>query len=1147
MYSERQGSGDNIPAQKHASVAEPGNLSGGGLQKAFAPSDPLFTYQWQNTGTAAVNLNLTQAWDHYSGEGVRIGVYDDGIDHDHPDLAANYDPSLHVSINGEFRDPTIMGANDRHGTAVAGLIAAVQGNGQGGVGGSFNASITGVDIFAGGLDNYFFGVLNAQDRFDITNHSWGFTGVFSDAQFTRLFEGIVDAAANGRGGLGTIQMVAAGNDRGSGDASDNTNTSNFTSSRHVNAISGIMWNGEAASFSAPGASLLVSAPAVDVVTTDVAGTPGYSTGDYTYFGGTSAATPVATGVVGLMLEANPGLGYRDVMEILAITARQVGNPVASGAGAALRPWQINGAENWNNGGMHFSHDYGFGVIDAFAAVKLAESWNLQQTLSNELVATGTNMVGGIVPDNSPQGLSRTINLTPATGTPITIEAIEVQINWSVAHSWSGDLVIELISPTGTTSYLLDRAGNSADLGNWTFMTRAHLGELATGVWTVRITDCFSGDTGTVSSISIRAYGSQDVSDTYYYTDEFAALAQSGGRNELTDLDGGTDTINAAAVSGGATINLNSGATNQIAGAAFVIAAGTVIENVIGTWSADTITGNDAANVILGNAGNDVIRGGGGSDTIDGGAGRDILHLDAAWNAVTWVVNEISVVFNYFETSLGSDIVRNVEQFIDSLGNSLTWAQLISTVPPTDPPPPSSEGTPTPPDAPVITALLSNSGSTGDTITNDATPTLSIQADADADHVEVFINGQSAGLAQSLGNGDYAFTPGNTLVDGTYTITAKAGRGDLVSDASAAMSVTVDTVAAGLTSLTPADNAISVPADANIVITFNESIARGSGQIEIRLASNDALLAAISVTSPEVTVSGNQLIINPPASLPAGAEVYVAMGNGVVTDVAGNAFGGISGHTGYNFTTAYGNALTGNDASNSIGGTAGADMIRGLGGDDSILGSGGDDIIDGGAGNDTLRGGTHGSAGDTVSYQSASAGVTVSLASTRWQNTGGAGTDRLYEFENLVGSAFNDRLTGNAGANTISGGRGDDVITGSLGRDIMSGDAGRDTFRFETIADTGNSIAAADIIRDFQKGQDVIDLSTIDASSVLRGNNSFVFAGMGSSFGSSSSGEIKYAHVNGQTVIYGDTDRDSPPEFQIVLDGIHTLTASDFIL
>ena len=58
--------------------------------------------------------------------------------------------------------------------------------------------------------------------------------------------------------------------------------------------------------------------------------------------------------------------------------------VCAGAGAAgsLRPWQVNGATNWNNGGMHFSHDYGFGLIDAFAAVKLADSWNLLQILSN---------------------------------------------------------------------------------------------------------------------------------------------------------------------------------------------------------------------------------------------------------------------------------------------------------------------------------------------------------------------------------------------------------------------------------------------------------------------------------------------------------------------------------------------------------------------------------------------------------------------------------------------------------------------------------------------------------------------------------------------------------------------------------------------
>jgi len=70
--------------------------------------------------------------------------------------------------------------------------------------------------------------------------------------------------------------------------------------------------------------------------------------------------------------------------------------------------------------------------------------------------------------------------------------------------------------------------------------------------------------------------------------------------------------------------------------------------------------------------------------------------------------------------------------------------------------------------------------------------------------------------------------------------------------------------------------------------------------------------------------------------------------------------------------------------------------------------------------------------DTVSYATATAGVTVSLATGTAQNTGGAGSDTISNFENLTGSAFNDTLTGDSGNNTLSGGTGNDVMNGGTG-------------------------------------------------------------------------------------------------------------------
>ncbi|OYW53152.1 MAG: hypothetical protein B7Y80_17460 [Hyphomicrobium sp. 32-62-53] len=1116
------------------------------------PSDSRFGSQWHNLntgqsgGTRGVDINITPVWDFYSGEGVKFGVYDDGIDNDHVDLSSNYDGSLHVYVGSTFDDPTVYNTGDAHGTSVAGLIAARLGGGEV-VGGSFNGSITGVDIFGPGGNSYLFGAMNEQDRFDVTNHSWGWVGAFADnklsSSWTAFFSGLQDAAANGRGGLGTIQMVAAGNDRGS---SDNSNTSNFTSSRFVNAIAAIANDGQISSYSNPGASLLVSSPSnggtLGITTTDYSGSVGYSSTDYTTsFGGTSAATPIASGVVGLMLDANPLLGYRDVMEILAISASQIGTPAGAGAAATLRPWQFNGATNWNNGGMHFSHDYGFGLIDAFAAVKLAQSWNLQQTFSNELTVSASNSNAGAVPDNNATGLTRAITL-PSSASPITIETIEVQINWSTPHAWAGDLVIELISPSGTTSYLLDRTGGSADLGNWTFMTRAHLGEQASGTWTVRVTDRASGDTGTISSITLRAFGSNDLADTYYYTDEFGALAQTASRQVLSDTDGGIDTLSFAALSSGARIDLNAGQSSSIAGRSFVIAAGTVIENVIGTWSADTLVGNDAANRIMGNQGDDTIDGrggddhiygGAGSDSIDGGSGTDWVYFDTTWNAISWDVSDLTVTFSFSDSIQASDTVTNVEYFVDGMGVQMTWFDLTGSNPAI------------PPAAPVIVSFSDNSGSASDSITNDTTPTLAINTDAGVETVEIFRDGQSVGFATG-GGGSFSFTSVE-LASGNYAFTAKASRGGLQSASSAALAITIDAAAAQLQSFSPADDATAVNPAANIVLTFDEAVVAGSGSIQILRSTDGSLWRSIDVRSPEVAISGTQVVINPAIDLPASTSVYVVIDAGAFVDVAGNAFAGINDASRYNFTTAGGNVISGDNNANTLTGTAQNDVMYGYGGNDSISGNGGDDIIDGGAGNDTLNGGTHGPAGDTASYATATAAVTVTLATTASQNTVGAGSDRLSNFENLTGSAFNDRLTGSTGNNIIEGGLGNDLITGGRGVDALIGGDGSDTFDFNAINETGNSASTRDLIMDFEQGQDRIDLSTIDASSALSGNNTFIFRGAATSFGTARDGEIRYVQENGLTVIYGDTDGDTAPEFQIALTGQYSLTAGDFIL
>src|SRR6185503_4030864 len=105
------------------------------------------------------------------------------------------------------------------------------------------------------------------------------------------------------------------------------------------------------------------------------------------------------------------------------------------------------------------------------------------------------------------------------------------------------------------------------------------------------------------------------------------------------------------------------------------------------------------------------------------------------------------------------------------------------------------------------------------------------------------------------------------------------------------------------------------------------------------------------------------------------------------------------------------------------------------------GSAANDTLEGDGGNNVLNGG----AGiDTLSYEHATAGVTVNLALTVAQNTSGAGTDTLSSFENLTGSAFNDVLTGSTAANVLTGGAGNDTLNGGVGNDTLEGGSGTNT-------------------------------------------------------------------------------------------------------
>jgi len=64
-------------------------------------TDPLFASQWH----FGLMGNIQRIWDEYTGGGVHVGVFDDGVQYNHPDLAANYDASKHFSYNNVTYNP----------------------------------------------------------------------------------------------------------------------------------------------------------------------------------------------------------------------------------------------------------------------------------------------------------------------------------------------------------------------------------------------------------------------------------------------------------------------------------------------------------------------------------------------------------------------------------------------------------------------------------------------------------------------------------------------------------------------------------------------------------------------------------------------------------------------------------------------------------------------------------------------------------------------------------------------------------------------------------------------------------------------------------------------------------------------------------
>ena len=462
--------------------------------------DDLYACQWhlKNREDGGKDINVEPVWEEgITGEGVNVVVVDDGIDQYHEDLAPNINASLNHDYTGrgDIYDP-----KEHHGTAVAGIIAA-RDNDVGGRGVAPRANIHGYNFLIAQSD---FVLADSMTRnrvvTAVSNNSWGPASDHGLGPVPRYWELAVEQGVReGYDGKGTFYAFAAGNSAMEG---ADLNLNEFANFYAVTGVCAVNDRDRRSAYSDWGTPLWVCAPSDDtrgsyrgIVTTD--NSDRYHR--YT-FGGTSAASPIVAGVAALLRDANPDLTWRDLKLVLAASARKndPGNP----------GWEDGAFEYGSTTDRyHFNPEYGFGVVDAKAAVDLAKSWTTVPPLENSEVKSGNLNTG--IPDLPSSGGARAI--TRALNMNTGIEFIEfVEVRASFAHPSLRDLEIELVPPSGQTSRLLRPYDSDEPIplnSEIRFGAAKHLGENPNGLWTLRVTDKLDNDlSGTLESWTIKVYG-----------------------------------------------------------------------------------------------------------------------------------------------------------------------------------------------------------------------------------------------------------------------------------------------------------------------------------------------------------------------------------------------------------------------------------------------------------------------------------------------------------------------------------------------------------------------------------------------------------------------------------------------------------------
>ena len=294
---------------------------------------------WQSFNLAEA-IGLTDAWRSSRGEGVRVAIIDSGIDLQHPDMRGTRLQGAWDVASGTGNVAPLM-SNETHGTLVTGLIFARH-NGVGIDGVAPEAGLIAIRQVSGWSSEVAAALLAAGEAgADVINCSWSFPWMFEPV--ARVVDYL---AQQGRGGKGTVVVIAAGNR-----PRELNRLSQFAAYPALVAVTATDHQGGRYG-SAFGNRVFLAAPGM-VKTT------GTHFDGYEPLGATSAAAAITSGVAALMLSVAPGLKRSQVMELLAATAtRQPPEDFPAGRS----PW------------------LGAGEIHAGRAVRAAIDWLHKETM-----------------------------------------------------------------------------------------------------------------------------------------------------------------------------------------------------------------------------------------------------------------------------------------------------------------------------------------------------------------------------------------------------------------------------------------------------------------------------------------------------------------------------------------------------------------------------------------------------------------------------------------------------------------------------------------------------------------------------------------------------------------------------------------------